>query len=200
MLHEHGSNNPNGVTSNGDRFSMHPYFIFKDLVTILLFLLMLSIVVFYYPNVLGQMWPTIILNFINIIYVCAICWEDLIIYSFNNIIKIYNKTIFVSDLFIIKFIRKKIILKINPDIVRYYFKKYNQQITKIIIKIFTNLLDIFSEFYLLLVGISETIRTHKFNIINKIKFKSFFSKKNNTPDFKVIKDNHNNEISLKFKE
>jgi hypothetical protein len=29
LLHEHGSNNPNGVTSNGDRYAMHPYFIFK---------------------------------------------------------------------------------------------------------------------------------------------------------------------------
>ena len=28
-LHIHGSNNPNGVTSNGDRYAMHPYFIFK---------------------------------------------------------------------------------------------------------------------------------------------------------------------------
>jgi len=53
-LHVHGSNNPNGVTSNGDRFSMHPYFIFKDLVTIFLFLLVLSIIVFYYPNVMGH--------------------------------------------------------------------------------------------------------------------------------------------------
>jgi len=53
-LHVHGSNNPNGVTSNGDRFSMHPYFIFKDLVTIFLFLLVLSIVVFYYPNAMGH--------------------------------------------------------------------------------------------------------------------------------------------------
>jgi ubiquinol-cytochrome c reductase cytochrome b subunit len=53
-LHIHGSNNPNGVTSNGDRFSIHPYFIFKDLVTIFLFFLMLSIIIFYYPNVLGH--------------------------------------------------------------------------------------------------------------------------------------------------
>lgn len=53
-LHVHGSNNPNGVTSNGDRFAMHPYFIFKDLVTIFLFLLVLSIVVFYYPNAMGH--------------------------------------------------------------------------------------------------------------------------------------------------
>ena len=28
-LHVHGSGNPNGVTSSGDRFAMHPYFIFK---------------------------------------------------------------------------------------------------------------------------------------------------------------------------
>jgi len=53
-LHVHGSNNPNGVTSNGDRFAMHPYFIFKDLVTIFVFLLVLSIVVFYFPNTMGH--------------------------------------------------------------------------------------------------------------------------------------------------
>jgi ubiquinol-cytochrome c reductase cytochrome b subunit len=53
-LHEHGSNNPNGVASNGDRIAFHPYFIFKDLVTIFAFFLVLSIVVFFYPNLLGH--------------------------------------------------------------------------------------------------------------------------------------------------
>jgi len=53
-LHIHGSNNPNGITSNTDRLAFHPYFIFKDLVTIFLFLLVLSILVFYYPNLLGH--------------------------------------------------------------------------------------------------------------------------------------------------
>jgi ubiquinol-cytochrome c reductase cytochrome b subunit len=53
-LHVHGSNNPNGVSSNGDRYAMHPYFIFKDLVTIFLFFLVLSVIVFYYPNLLGH--------------------------------------------------------------------------------------------------------------------------------------------------
>ena len=53
-LHIHGSNNPNGVTSNGDRYAMHPYFIFKDLVTIFAFFLVLSIIVFFYPNLLGH--------------------------------------------------------------------------------------------------------------------------------------------------
>jgi ubiquinol-cytochrome c reductase cytochrome b subunit len=54
LLHEHGSNNPNGVTSSGDRYAFHPYFIFKDLVTIFAFLLALSIIVFFYPNLLGH--------------------------------------------------------------------------------------------------------------------------------------------------
>ena len=54
MLHTHGSNNPNGIGSTTDRYSMHPYFTFKDLVTIFLFFLVLSIMVFYYPNVLGH--------------------------------------------------------------------------------------------------------------------------------------------------
>lgn len=53
-LHEHGSSNPNGVTGNLDRYTMHPYFTFKDLVTIFLFLLVLSVFVFYYPNLLGH--------------------------------------------------------------------------------------------------------------------------------------------------
>src|ERR1700677_2695663 len=53
-LHVHGSNNPNGVSSNGDRYAFHPYFIFKDLVTIFFFFLTLSIIVFYYPNLLGH--------------------------------------------------------------------------------------------------------------------------------------------------
>ena len=53
-LHTHGSNNPNGVTGNGDRIAMHPYFLFKDGVTIIAFLLILIIIVCWYPNVLGH--------------------------------------------------------------------------------------------------------------------------------------------------
>ena len=45
MLHTHGSNNPNGVTGNGDRIAMHPYFLFKDGVTIIAFILVLVIIV-----------------------------------------------------------------------------------------------------------------------------------------------------------
>ena len=53
-LHVHGSNNPNGISANGDRFAFHPYFVFKDLVTVFAFLLALAVMVFYYPNVLGH--------------------------------------------------------------------------------------------------------------------------------------------------
>ena len=53
-FHVHGSNNPNGVTGHADRVAFHPYFVFKDLVTIFAFLLVLSIIVFFYPNLLGH--------------------------------------------------------------------------------------------------------------------------------------------------
>jgi ubiquinol-cytochrome c reductase cytochrome b subunit len=53
-LHTHGSNNPLGITGNLDRLPFHPYFTFKDLVTILFFILALSFFIFYAPNVLGH--------------------------------------------------------------------------------------------------------------------------------------------------
>lgn len=53
-LHEHGSSNPLGISSNLDKTSMHPYFIFKDLVTIYMFFLVLAIIVTQYPNLLGH--------------------------------------------------------------------------------------------------------------------------------------------------
>ena len=53
-LHTHGSNNPNGISGNSDRYPFHPYFVFKDLVTIFAFLLALSVMVFYFPNALGH--------------------------------------------------------------------------------------------------------------------------------------------------
>lgn len=95
-LHINGSNNPNGVQNGGDRYTFYPYFIFKDLVTIFAFFLVLSIFVFYYPNAMGQRWPYIMLLIVFIIYICAISWK----YTLNNyLVKIYNKTILLSDLF-----------------------------------------------------------------------------------------------------
>jgi ubiquinol-cytochrome c reductase cytochrome b subunit len=54
-LHDRaGSSNPLGISNNYDRLPFSPYFIFKDLVTIFLFILVLCIFVFTMPNVLGD--------------------------------------------------------------------------------------------------------------------------------------------------
>ena len=49
-----GSGNPLGVSGNYDRLPFAPYFIFKDLVTIFIFILVLSVFVFFMPNFLGD--------------------------------------------------------------------------------------------------------------------------------------------------
>jgi len=49
-----GSSNPLGVSANYDRLPFAPYFIFKDLITIFLFMFVLSVFVFYMPNALGD--------------------------------------------------------------------------------------------------------------------------------------------------
>ena len=49
-----GSNNPLGVSGNYDRLPFAPYFIFKDLITIFLFIIILSVIVFFMPNALGD--------------------------------------------------------------------------------------------------------------------------------------------------
>nr|QMS50942.1 cytochrome b [Metschnikowia sp. EBDM2Y3] len=53
-LHMHGSSNPVGMTGNLDRMPMHNYFMFKDLITVFVFLLMFSLFVFFSPNTLGH--------------------------------------------------------------------------------------------------------------------------------------------------
>lgn len=55
VLHDNGgSGNPLGLSANYDRLPFAPYFLFKDLVTIFLFIIILSIFVFFMPNVLGD--------------------------------------------------------------------------------------------------------------------------------------------------
>jgi ubiquinol-cytochrome c reductase cytochrome b subunit len=55
VLHDGaGSSNPLGVSGNYDRIPFAPYFIFKDLITIFLFIIVLSIFVFFMPNALGD--------------------------------------------------------------------------------------------------------------------------------------------------
>jgi ubiquinol-cytochrome c reductase cytochrome b subunit len=49
-----GSSNPLGVSGNYDRITFAPYFLFKDLITIFIFIFVLSLFVFFMPNVLGD--------------------------------------------------------------------------------------------------------------------------------------------------
>ena len=49
-----GSSNPLGISGNYDRLPFAPYFIFKDLITIFIFILILCIFVFFMPNILGD--------------------------------------------------------------------------------------------------------------------------------------------------
>jgi ubiquinol-cytochrome c reductase cytochrome b subunit len=57
-----GSTNPLGISGNYDRLPFAPYFIFKDLVTIFLFFLILSIFVFFMPNALGDSENYVVAN------------------------------------------------------------------------------------------------------------------------------------------
>jgi ubiquinol-cytochrome c reductase cytochrome b subunit len=49
-----GSSNPLGVPGYYDRIPFAPYYLFKDLITIFIFILGLSLFVFFMPNVLGD--------------------------------------------------------------------------------------------------------------------------------------------------
>lgn len=55
VLHDTaGSGNPLGVSGNYERIAFAPYYIFKDLITIFIFIFVLSLFVFFMPNVLGD--------------------------------------------------------------------------------------------------------------------------------------------------
>ena len=55
VLHDTaGSGNPLGVSGNYERIPFAPYYIFKDLITIFIFIFVLSLFVFFMPNVLGD--------------------------------------------------------------------------------------------------------------------------------------------------
>jgi ubiquinol-cytochrome c reductase cytochrome b subunit len=53
-FHVSGSSNPLGVSGNIDRMPFAPYYIFKDLITIFAFMFILSLFIFFMPNVLGD--------------------------------------------------------------------------------------------------------------------------------------------------
>lgn len=53
-LHKHGSGNPLGVDASVDRLPIAPYFLFKDAVTAVLFVLVVMALVSFAPNWLGH--------------------------------------------------------------------------------------------------------------------------------------------------
>ena len=55
-LHRFGSNNPIGIDTKGkqDTISFHPYYTIKDIVGVAMFLLLLAIAVFFFPNAMGH--------------------------------------------------------------------------------------------------------------------------------------------------
>jgi quinol-cytochrome oxidoreductase complex cytochrome b subunit len=80
-IHVHGSSNPLGISSNIDKTPMHPYFLFKDLVTFYVFFLVLAVIVTQYPNLMGHIGPIytvylciLLRSQINWMKKCAISW------------------------------------------------------------------------------------------------------------------------------
>ena len=53
-LHEHGSSNPLGISSNQDKIYFHPYFTYKDLYYVVITCIFFSYLIFYFPNYLGH--------------------------------------------------------------------------------------------------------------------------------------------------
>nr|BAA78471.1 cytochrome b [Hemitrygon akajei] len=54
FLHETGSNNPTGLTSNTDKIPFHPYFTYKDLVGFFILLFLLTLLALFTPNLLND--------------------------------------------------------------------------------------------------------------------------------------------------
>lgn len=54
FLHETGSNNPTGISSEADKISFHPYFSYKDLLGFAVLLLALTTLALFSPNLLGD--------------------------------------------------------------------------------------------------------------------------------------------------
>ena len=57
-----GSGNPLGLSNNLDRLTFSPFYIFKDLITIFIFIFLLSSLVFFSPNLLGDSENYVIAN------------------------------------------------------------------------------------------------------------------------------------------
>lgn len=129
-LHTHGSSNPLGITGNIDRLAMSPYFLFKDLVTVFVFLLIFSAFVFFSPNTLGLLMALhqkiYTISFEMSKY--AICWNDI---WYMDLISVYyqicNGTM-LSKWFI------ELIMAISYTLIIHLFQRSIFWIVNIVIK------------------------------------------------------------------
>lgn len=85
FLHVNGSSNPLGLSANTDKIYFHPYYTFKDLVGLMIYIILFTILIFFMPNLLGLFVAYFIYN---IIY-NAICWDH-IKFITTGIIKFLN--------------------------------------------------------------------------------------------------------------
>jgi ubiquinol-cytochrome c reductase cytochrome b subunit len=53
-LHKDASNNSEGISSKTDRIRFHPYLTIKDVVGVFWYILIFSILIFFYPHLLGD--------------------------------------------------------------------------------------------------------------------------------------------------
>lgn len=132
-LHISGSSNPIGTTSNADRTAFHPYFAFKDLVTLYLFFAFFTLILFYSPDKLGRRmavlsckrwnyYNTLRLNNISILRTQVI--NVMIYILLLYLVKIGNITIFKINMFISRKPHYKINNKESSETTRVnsYFK------------------------------------------------------------------------------
>nr|YP_009502804.1 cytochrome b [Idiurus macrotis]Q8W9J6.1 RecName: Full=Cytochrome b; AltName: Full=Complex III subunit 3; AltName: Full=Complex III subunit III; AltName: Full=Cytochrome b-c1 complex subunit 3; AltName: Full=Ubiquinol-cytochrome-c reductase complex cytochrome b subunit [Idiurus macrotis]ASM91475.1 cytochrome b [Idiurus macrotis]CAC80520.1 cytochrome b [Idiurus macrotis] len=54
FLHETGSNNPSGLSSESDKIPFHPYFTIKDILGGMLLIMLLMLLVLFFPDILGD--------------------------------------------------------------------------------------------------------------------------------------------------
>lgn len=54
LLHTEGSNNPIGLNPNSDKIPFHTYYTTKDIYGVILLIILLTLLIFYIPNALGD--------------------------------------------------------------------------------------------------------------------------------------------------
>jgi ubiquinol-cytochrome c reductase cytochrome b subunit len=73
-LHQYGSTNPLGINTQSSTIHFGIYFLSKDLLALLFFILAFAILVFFYPEYLGQVMAVLTGN--SYYYYSAMCWDN----------------------------------------------------------------------------------------------------------------------------